>query len=229
MLCLWLLNSGSTVASYNKVVPEYHLRFWEGQSASLLGCVFSQGTFYIACRSMAWILAHLQMWLMIPCLAQSLKCGSVLVLSSGWCRRRISSSVYNPTAPSTSVLPCRGGSAAKKCQILFIPLLSSVPCWVYVGVELALSDRGPVLPVKIGFPVPTSPCPESNGLLNCVQNWWLRCALLRSAVLISLKQGHLYAMRDRSTTNRTKAASELWRKYIVISLCKGTIKFCIEF
>lgn len=83
MLCLWLLNSGSSVASSNKVAPEYHLRFWVGQSASLLGCVLSQGTFYIACHSMAWILAHLQMWLMIPCLARSLKCSSVLVISSG--------------------------------------------------------------------------------------------------------------------------------------------------
>lgn len=67
--------------------------------------------------------------------------------------------------------------------------------------------------------------------LCCAQNWWLRFGLLRSgcAVFISLKQGHLYAMRDRATAHRTKTASELWRKYIVISLCKGTIKFCIEF
>lgn len=67
--------------------------------------------------------------------------------------------------------------------------------------------------------------------LHCVQNWWLRPGLLRSgcAAFISLKQGHLYAMRDRSTMYRTKTASELRRKYIVISLCKGTIKSCIEF
>lgn len=163
MLCLWLLNSGSTVASSNKVAPEYHLRFWEGLSASFPGCVFSQGMFYIACHSMAWILAHLQMWLIIPCLASVAQYWFYQV---EWCKRRISSSFYNPTALNVSVLPCRGGGAAKKCQILFIPLLSSVPCWGYVGAELPLSDREPVLPVIVGFPVPTSPCPESNALLN---------------------------------------------------------------
>lgn len=64
-----------------------------------------------------------------------------------------------------------------------------------------------------------------------VESWWLRFGLLRSGcvVFISLKQGRLYAMRDRSTTRRAKTASELQRKYIVISLCKETIKFCIEF
>lgn len=67
--------------------------------------------------------------------------------------------------------------------------------------------------------------------LHCVQNWWLRRGLLRDgcAAFISLTEGHLHAMRGRSTTNRTKTASELWRKYIVISLCKGTIKSCTEF
>lgn len=63
-----------------------------------------------------------------------------------------------------SVLPCRGDT--KEQQILFIPLLSSVPCRRYAGAELALSDREPVLPVRVNFPVPTSPCPESNALLN---------------------------------------------------------------
>lgn len=45
-------------------------------------------------------------------------------------------------------------------------LLSSVPCRGYVAAELALSDREPVLPVRVDFPVPTSPCSKSNALLN---------------------------------------------------------------
>lgn len=61
MLRLLLLNSTSTVASSGKVAPEYHLRLLEGQSASLLSCVFSQGTFYIVCCNVAWIITHLQM------------------------------------------------------------------------------------------------------------------------------------------------------------------------
>lgn len=148
------------------------MRFWEGQSASLLGCVFSQWTFYIACHSMAWILSHLQMWLMIPCLAQSLKCGSILVLSSGVMQKGISSSVDNPTVPDMSVLPCRGGGAAKKQQIIFIPLLSSVPCRKHVGAELALSDREPVLSARVSY---LSPLLHA---LSQMHSWIMLCSEL---------------------------------------------------
>lgn len=130
-----------------------------------------------------------------------------------------------------SVLPYRGGRAAKKQQILFIPLFSALlrVCWSWACSEW----QGACAAGESWFPCPHFSMPQvkCTSELCCVQNWCLRFALLRSrcAVFISLKQGHLYAMRDRSTTHRTKTASELWRKYIVIALCKGTIKFCIEF
>lgn len=148
-----------------------------------------------------------------------------------WCRRRISSLVYNPIAPNVSILPCRGGGSAKKQQILLSALLCALqrvccswPCSEWQG-ACATSESW-------------FPCPHFSTLqVKCtaelcwVESWWLRLGLLRNGcvVFISLKQGHLCAMRDRSTTHRAKTASELWRKYIVISLCKGTIKFCIEF